>query len=162
MKRQWNWTIALACLMFGLGVTTAQERNDNRSHVLVQLEILDMTNGLPGGASKSTCLVGGSFGRETTKEKDPSGKQIYLRTIDGQSRWVENNGIEVTLEINENGTKRVETIHLNNFEPKTFVLRENRALGQRELLRLIPVFEPNEPSSHVAGSHSQHAGLLKS
>ena len=110
MKRQWNWTIALACLMFGLGVTTAQGRNDYRSHVLVQLEILDMTNGLPGGASKSTCLVGGSFGRDTTKEKDPSGKQIYFRTIDGQSRWVENNGIEVTLKINENGTKRIETI----------------------------------------------------
>jgi hypothetical protein len=151
MKRQWNWTIALACLMFGLGVTTAQERKDYRNDVLVQLEILDMTNGLPGGASKSTCLVGGSFGRDTTTEKDPSGKQIYFRTIDGQSRWVENNGIEVTLKINENGTKRIETIHLSNFEPKTLVLRENRALGRRELLRLIPVFEPNEPSSHTAG-----------
>ena len=151
MKRQWNWTIALACLMFGLGVTTAQERKDYRNHVLVQLEILDMTNGLPGGASKSTCLVGGSLGRDTTTENDPSGKQIYIRTIDGQSRWVENNGIEVTLKINENSTKRIETIHLSNFEPKTLVLRENRALGRRELLRLIPVFEPNEPSDHVAG-----------
>jgi hypothetical protein len=151
MKRLLNCTIVLACLMFGLGVTTAQERKDYRNDVLVQLEILDMTNGLPGAASKSTCLVGGLFGRDTTKEKDPSGKQIYFRTIDGQSRWVEDNAIEITLEINENGTKRTEMIHLSNFEPKTLVLRENRALGWRELLRLIPVFEPNQPSSHPAG-----------
>lgn len=151
MKRQWNWAIALTCLMFGLGVTTAQERKDNRNGVLVQMEILNLQNGLPGEESKSTCAVGGSFGRDTTTEKDPSGKQIYFRTIDGQSRWVENNGIEVTFKISENGTKRIKTIHLNNFEPKTFVLRENRALGWRELLRLIPVFEPNEPSSHAAG-----------
>jgi hypothetical protein len=167
MKRLLNCTIALACLMFGLGVTTAQERKDHRNdgsentvdgssalarqYVLVQLEILDMTNGLPGAASKSTCLVGGSFGRDTTKEKDPSGKQIYFRTIDGQSRWVEDNAIEITLKINENGTKRTEAIHLIKFEPKTLVLRENRALGWRELLRLIPVFEPNQTSSHMAG-----------
>jgi hypothetical protein len=151
MKQQWSWTIALACLMFGLGVTTAQERKDYRNDILVQLEILDITNGLPGDGSKSTCQVGVSFGRDTTTEKDPSGKQIYFRTIDGQSRWVENNEIEVTLKINENGTKRVETIRLENFEPKTLVLRENRALGWRELLRLIPVFGPNESSSHVAG-----------
>jgi hypothetical protein len=78
MKRLLNCTIALACLMFGLGFTTVQERKDYRNDVLVQLEILDMTNGLPGAASKSTCLVGGSFGRDTTKEKDPSGKQTAI------------------------------------------------------------------------------------
>jgi hypothetical protein len=137
--------------MFSFGVTTAQERKDNRSDVLVQMEILDLQNGLPGTGSKSTSPVGGLFGLDTTREKDPSGKQLYFRTIDGQSRWVEDNGIEITLKINENGTKRTETIHLSNFEPKTLVLRENRALGRRELLRLIPVFEPNQPSSHLAG-----------
>ena len=150
MRRLLNCIIALAYLMFGVGVTTAQKRKDYRNDVFVQLEILDMTNGLPGAASKSTCLVGGAFGRDTRKEKDPSGKQIYVGTIDGQSRWVEDNAIEITLNIDENGTKRTETIHLSNFEPKTLVLRENRALVWRELLRLTPVFEPNQPSSQSA------------
>lgn len=151
MKWRWNWLIALTCLIFGLGVTTAQERKDNRNDVVVQMEILYLQNGLPAGGSKSTFAVGGSFGRDTTTVKEPSGKQIYFRTIDGQSRWVENNKIAVTLKISENGTKRIKTIQLNNFEPKTLVLRENRPAGWRELLHLIPVFEPNEPSSHAAG-----------
>jgi len=57
----------------------------------------------------------------------------------------------VKLDIKENGAKRTETIRLENFEPKTVLLRENRAVGWRELLRLIPVFEPNELPCHVAG-----------
>jgi len=57
---------------------------------------------------------------------------------------------QLKLDINENGAKRTET-RLENFEPKTVLLRENRALGWRELLRLIPVFGPNELPSHVAG-----------
>jgi hypothetical protein len=150
MNRQRNWPIALVCFMFSFGVTTAQERKDNRSDVLVQMEILDLQNGLPGTGSKSTSPVGGLFGVDTTREKDPSGKQLYFRTIDGRSRWVQNNGIEVTLEIDENGTKRTETVRLNDFEPKTLVLREDRALGRRELLRLIPVWDPKTVLSSTA------------
>jgi hypothetical protein len=150
MNRQWNWPIALAFFMFSLGVTTAHERKDNRNDILVQMEILDLQNGLPGEGSKSTCAVGGPFGIDTTREKDPSGKQIYFRTVDGRSRWVTNNGIEVTLKINENGAKRTETVQLNDFEPKTLVLREDRALGRRELLRLIPVWEPQPVPSAAA------------
>jgi hypothetical protein len=94
--------------------------------------------------------VGGSFGKDTTREKDPSGKLVYFRTVDGQSHWVERNGIEVTLKINENGTKRTETIQLYNFEPKTLALRENRSLGPRELLRVIPVWDPKPAASRMA------------
>lgn len=82
----------------------------------------------------------------------PLGKLLYLRTIDGRSRWLPDNPIEITLEISENGAKRTETMRLENFEPKTVLLRENRGLGWRELLRLIPVYEPNQlPSAHVGG-----------
>ena len=37
MKRLLNYAIAFACLVFGLGVTTANERKDVRNDVLVQL-----------------------------------------------------------------------------------------------------------------------------
>lgn len=152
MNRQWNAVIALACFAFGVGDTTAQQRTKvHRDDIFVQLEILDMNDGLPGAGGVSSSAVGGSFGLDSTKEKDRSGKQVYFRTIDGRSRWVESNAIEVTLEINENGKKRTETIRLNNFEPKTLVLRENRTLGWRELLRLIPIFEPNTCFAHPTG-----------
>ena len=88
----------------------------------------------------STSPVGGRFGLDTTMEKDPSGKQVYLRAIDGRSQWVQTNAIELTLEINENGKKRIDKIRLDNFEPKTLVLREDPASGWRELLRVIPVW----------------------
>lgn len=153
MNPQRNWIAVLACALLTVSVTPAQEKKeDPRKNVLVQLEVLDLNDGLPGARSSSIVVVGGRFGKETTTEKDKSGKLLYLRTIDGQCQWLAGNAIEVTLEIAENGIKRTESIRLENFEPKTLVLRENRALGWREVVRLIPVFEPNQaPSSHVAG-----------
>src|SRR5215471_16460334 len=40
------------------------------------------------------------------------------------------------------GRTRTERIRLENFEPKTIVLRENRELDWRGVLRLVPVFAP--------------------
>jgi hypothetical protein len=145
MNRQWKSIIALACFLFGVGTTTAQENTrDHRNDIFVQLEILDMHDGLPGAGSKRISPVGGPFGLNTTRETDMSGKQVYFRTIDGRSGWGQSNEIEVTLEINENGEKRTETIWLDNFEPKTLILREDQALGWRELLRVIPVWDPTK------------------
>jgi hypothetical protein len=137
-----------------VSVTTAQEKkSDSHENVLVRLEILDLTNGLPGASSGSIVAVGGSFGKDRTTVRDRQGKLLYMRTIDGQCRWLPGNAIEVTLDITENGVKRSERIRLENFEPKTLLLRENRELGWREVLRLIPVFEPpgQAQPSHVAG-----------
>jgi hypothetical protein len=141
MNRKWCFIMVLTCFYFGARNTTAQEpKKDNRDTVFVQLEILDLNDGLPGASSMSTSPVGGRFGLDTTTEKDPSGKQVYLRAIDGRSQWVQTNAIELTLEINENGKKRIDKIRLDNIEPKTLVLREDPASGWRELLRVIPVW----------------------
>jgi hypothetical protein len=151
MCPQKNWIAAFAWLFLAVTVTTAQREQDSHGNVVVKMEVLDLNNGLPGAGTNSVAAVGARFGKETTTEKDKSGKLLYLRTIDGQSRWLPDNAIEVKLDIKENGAKRTETIRLENFEPKTVLLRENRAVGWRELLRLIPVFEPNELPCHVAG-----------
>jgi hypothetical protein len=143
MNPHTNWTAALACFLLAASATTAQEKkSDSHENVLVQLEVLDLTDGLPGASSNSRVPVGGRFGKETTTEKDSRGKLLYMRTIDGQCRWLAGNAIEVSLEISENDVKRTERIRLENFEPKTIVLREDPALGWREVLRLIPVFAP--------------------
>ena len=128
------------CVLLAASVAKAQ--GDSHNNVLVRLEVLDIENGLPGAGSSSTAPVGARFGKEKTRESDNSGKVSYRRTIDGQSRWLPDNAIEITLDINENGRKRTKTIRLIHFEPKILVLRENRGLGKREVLRLIPVFEP--------------------
>lgn len=150
MNRGWYFIIVLTCFLLGMTTTAQERRKDYRGEIFVQLEILDLKDGLPGASSKSTSSVGGPFGLDTTREKDTSGKQVYFRTIDGRSRWVQRNEIEITLEINENGKKRTETIRLNNFEPKTLVLREDRAFGWRELLRAIPIWDPNPGVGQLA------------
>lgn len=140
------WPVVVLLLMTG-GVTTAQENEgDPHSRVQVKLEVLDLHDALPGAESNSIVAVGGRFGKDTTTEKDKSGKLLYLRTIDGQSRWLPGNAIEITLEITENDVKRTETVLLEGFEPKTLVLREDPAHGRRELLRLIPVSGPLDKS----------------
>jgi hypothetical protein len=160
MNPQRNCVAALACLLLAAGVTTAQEKkNDSssasrstasRESVLVQLQVLDLQDGLPGLFSFNVAAVGANFGPTVTIDKDPSGKLLYSRTINAQSRWLPDNAIEVTLEITENSIKRTETIRLENFSPKTLVLRENPALNSREILRLIPVIgTPAQPATVV-------------
>lgn len=137
------WPVVVLLLMTG-GATTAQEKEDDpHSRVQVKFEVLTLHDGLPGGGGTSGLfLVGGNLGKQTSMRKDTSGKVVYFRTIDGQSRWLPGNAIEITLEITENDLKRTETILLEGFEPKTLVLREDPAHGRRELLRLIPVSAP--------------------
>ena len=139
MSPRKSWPVVVLLLMTG-GATTAQEKEDDpHGRVKVKLEVLTLYEGLPGGgASGSLISVGGLLGKETTTRKDSSGKVVYVRTIEGQSRWLPGNAIEITLEITENDIKRTETI-LEGFEPKTLVLREDPAHGRRELLRIIPV-----------------------
>jgi hypothetical protein len=150
MKQLRNWVAALACLLLAAGVTTAQEKTVSRKNVLVQLQVLNLQDGLPGLSSFSTAAVGTNFGPTVSTEKDKSGKRLYSRTINAQTRWLPDNAIEVTLEITENGIKRTETIRLEDFVPKTLVLREKPALGSREILRLIPVIgTPAQPASVV-------------
>ena len=160
MNQQRNWVAALACLLLAASVTTAQEKkNDSssasrstvsRENVLVQLQVLNLQDGLPGLSSYNVAAVGTNFGPTVTTEKDASGKLPYSRTINAQSQWLPGNAIEVTLEITENSIKRTETIRLENFAPKTLVLRENPTLGSREILRLIPVIgTPAQPASVV-------------
>jgi hypothetical protein len=160
MNQRRNWVAALACLLLAASVTTAQEKkNDSssvsrstasRENVLVQLQVLNLQDGLPGLFSYNVAAVGTNFGPTVTTEKDASGNLLYSRTINAQSRWLPGNAIEVTLEITENNIKRTETIRLENFAPMTRVLRENPALGSREILRLIPVIgTPAQPASVV-------------
>ena len=120
-----------------------KEEEDPHSRVQVKLDLLILHDGLPGGAGGGgSFAVGGNIGKATTARKDSSGK-VIVRTIEGQSRWLPDNAIEITLDITENDVKRTETILLEGFEPKTLVLSEDPAHGRRELLRLIPVFGPN-------------------
>ena len=137
------WPVVVLVLMTG-GATTAQEKEDDpHSRVQVKLEGLTLYDGLPGGpASSSLISVGAHLGKQTSMRKDTSGKVVYLRTIEGQSRWVPGNSIEITLEITENDLKRTERVLLEGFEPKTLVLREDPTHSRRELLRLIPVSGP--------------------
>lgn len=145
MSPHGNWTVAFACLFFALSPAATQDKKeDSHKNVQVQLEVLDLYDGLPGTGTKTIGAVGTRFGKETTTEKDKTGKLLYLRAIEGQSRWLPSNVIEIKFEITENSAKRTETVRLENFEPKTIVLREKRELGWREVLRLIPVFEPTK------------------
>ena len=147
-----TWTAALVSFFLATSFATGQEKDDSQKNVRVKLEALNLYDGLPSAGTNTLAFVGMRFGKDTTTEKDKSGKLLYLRTIDGRSRWLPDNAIEITLEISENGAKRTETMRLENFEPKTVLLRENRELGWREVLRLIPVYEPNQlPSAHVGG-----------
>jgi hypothetical protein len=150
MNRHRNWIVVATSLLFAVSLTTAQDEKDSRSNVFVQMEVLDMNNGLPGARSWSVAPVGGRFGKETSTERDSAGKLLYSRTFDGQSRWLQDNVIEIRLEITENGAKRTETIQLKNFEPKILVLRENKARGWCELLRLMPVFDPRPSPAQAA------------
>ena len=160
MNAQRNWVAALAGLLLAASVTTAQEKkNDSssatrstvsRENVLVQLQVINLQDGLPGLCSFNLAAVGTNFGPTVTTEKDASGKLLYSRSINAQSRWLPDNAIEVTLEITENSLKRTETIRLENFAPKTLMLRENPPLGSREILRLIPVIgTPAQPAGVV-------------
>jgi hypothetical protein len=131
------------------GATIAQDKEDDpHSRVKVKLEVLTLHDGLPGGGGVSLFSVGGRLGKQTSMRKDSSRKVVYARTIEGQSRWLPDNAIEITLEITENDVKRTETILLEGFEPKTLVLREDPAHGRRELLRLIPVSGSLEPDKY--------------
>lgn len=146
------WLAVVLLLMTG-GATTAQEKEDDpRSRVQVKLELLTMRDGLPGGAGGGALFsVGSSLGKQMRTVKDSSGKLVYVRTIEGKSRWLPGNAIEITLEITENDAKRTETILLDGFEPKTLVLREDPAHSRRELLRLIPVSGTDPCLAHSAG-----------
>jgi hypothetical protein len=94
--------------LFGTSCKTPQERKkDYRGAVFAQLEVFEMKDGLPGASSKSTSPVGGLFRLDATREKDTSGKQACFRTIDGRSRWLQTNTIEVALDINENGEMEI-------------------------------------------------------
>lgn len=143
------WPVVVLLLMTG-GATTAQEKEDDpHGRVKVKLEVLTLYNGLPGGWGGSLFSVGDRLGKQTSMRKDSSGKVVYRRTIEGQSRWLPDNAIEITLETTENDVKRNERILLEGFEPKTLVLREDPTHSTRELLRLIPVFsiEPDKSMS---------------
>jgi hypothetical protein len=145
------WPVLVLLLMTG-GATTAQEKEDDpHSRVQVKFEVLNLYDGLPGGGwSGGLFSVGGHLGKQTSMRKDSSGKVVYRRTIEGQSRWLPDNAIEITLEITENDVKRTERILLEGFEPKTLVLREDPAHGRRELLRLIPVSGPVDPDKSLS------------
>jgi hypothetical protein len=114
--------------------STRKKDDSQKNSVWVQLELLDLQDGLPGLSSWCIAAVGTNLGVTISTEKD-------FRTVNGQNRWLPDNSIEVTLEINENGIKHSERIRLENFAPKTLVLRENPALGSREVLRLMPVID---------------------
>jgi hypothetical protein len=120
MDQRKNWVAALACLLLATSVTTAQEKKNgsssanrstvSRDNVLVQLQVLNLQDGLPGLSSYEVAVVGTNFGPTVTTEKDASGRLFYSRTINAQSRWLPDNAIEVTLEITENSSKHTETI----------------------------------------------------
>lgn len=137
------WPVVVLLLMTGSATTAQEKEDDPHSRVQVKLERLTLHGGLPGGpASSSLVSVGSRLPKQTRMVRDSSGKAVYLRTIEGQSRWLPDNAIEITLEITENDVERSERILLEGFEPKTLVLREDPAHGTRDLLRLIPVSGP--------------------
>ena len=126
-----KWIAAIGCMFLAVAVATSQEKKDApHSGVGVKLEVLDLSNGLPEHGVASAFPVG-------------SGAQVvYLGIIKAHSRWLSGNAIEVTLEItkyDKGWQTQTETILLDGFEPKIFVMREDPAHGRRELLRLIPV-----------------------
>lgn len=124
-----KWIAAIGWIFLAVAVATSQEKeDDSHNGVGVNLEVLTLCDGLPGAGVASAFPVGGGI------------NVIYHRHIEGHSRWLPNNAIEVTLKITEiDNTKRTETILLESFEPKTLVLREDPERGRRDLLRLIPV-----------------------
>ena len=72
---------ALACSGFAqVLTTTAQEKADDlHGRVQVNLEVLNLHYGLPGGpASGSLISVGGHLGKQTSMRKDSSGKTVYV------------------------------------------------------------------------------------
>lgn len=124
-----KWIAAIGCMFLAVAVATSQQKeDDSHNGVGVNLEVLTLCDGLPKDGITDAFPVGGGV------------NVIDRRHIEGKSRWLPNNAIEVTLKITENDdTKRNETILLEGFEPKTLVLREDPEHGRRDLLRLIPV-----------------------
>ena len=143
--------VALACTFLMAGTARAQQITDSQKNVYVQLETLELNNGLPGAEGISVVGVGGSFGTDTTTERDRFGKLLYVRNIKGESRWLAHNVIEVKFNITENGVRRTERIRVKNFEPNVLVLREDRSRAWRELLRIIPVFKLDQSSPGISG-----------
>lgn len=142
MSPQRNWVAVFMCF-FLAGVAMAQEE-DRRSETYLQVDHLHLHDGLPeGGWGVAMVRIGGPLGKDLTTEKDMSGQVIYARTMTGQTGWLPGNAIEVTLEINENGVERTESVRLENFESKAIVLRKGPAWNSIELLRFIPIFSPN-------------------
>lgn len=146
-----NWILIPICLFFAGSVARGQGEKDSHKDfqiqaekkVQIQIEEFMLHQGLPGGEwNRRLVSVGRPFGMGRTSEQDRSGKRIYVRTITGQSQWLPDNGIEVTVNIDENGVKRTETIRLQGFQPKTILLRR-LSRNRREELRLVPeFFEP--------------------
>jgi len=122
-------------------VTTAQEQQANsfKNFVRIQFDVIQLHDGLPGASGQSVYAVGTNL-------------QVAMSppTIVANSRWLQDNAIEVILEITENRTTRTETVRLENFAPKTLVLSENSALGLRKILRLIPVIAYEDMKEQVA------------
>lgn len=140
MTPRYNWVVIPIALFFGSGITRAQERRVFSRNVQLQIERFMLHQGLPGGEwDRRLVSVGKSFGAGKTTVQDKSGKVLYVRVITGQSRWLPDNGIEVALNIDENGVKHTETIRLEDFQPKTILLRE-LPRNRREELRLIPEY----------------------
>ncbi len=135
-----NWILIPICLFFAGSVARGQGEKAPHKNFQIQIEKFMLHQGLPGGEwSRTVVPVGRPFGVGRTTEQDKSGKVIYVRTITGQSQWLPDNGIEVTVNIDENGVKRTETVRLQGFQPKTILLRKF-SRNRREELRLIPEF----------------------
>ena len=150
MNPRCNWVAIPIVLFFACSIARAQGEKDSHRGIQLQIERFMLHQGLPGGEwGRRVVSVGKSFGEGKTTLQDKSGKVLYVRTITGESRWLPDNGIEVTLNINENGVNRTETIRLEDFQPETILLRELPG-NRREELRLIPEFL--EPKFALANS----------
>ena len=140
LKPRCSWVVIPIVPFFAGSIAGAQGEKDFHSNAQIQLEKFILHQGLPGGSwGRKLVSVGKPFGGWTTTEQDKSGKLIYVRTIAGQSRWLPDNVIEITLNIDENGVSRTETIRLQDFQTKTILLRK-LPRNRREELRLIPEF----------------------
>lgn len=143
MNRHRSEIAVFVCFFLAVSVAMAKEK-DRRSEVYLQVDHLHLRDGLPAGPwGGSMVQVGGRLGIDISTKKDKSGRIVYTRTITGKTRWLPDNAIEVTLDINENGVERGETIRLENFEPKAVVLRKEPTRGSVELLRFVPIFNLN-------------------
>lgn len=157
MNPRCKWVLIPIVIFFAGSIARAQEEKDSRRNfqiqiekkIHIQVEKFILSQGLPGAWSVRWVPVGHRFGVGTTTAQDKSGTVTYTRTITGESRWLPDNVIEVTLSINENGVNRTETIRLQGFQSKTILLRK-LPRNKREELRLIPEFL--EPQIALASS----------